>query len=170
MVLSQSSLAISLFFHILATVVWIGGLLITVLLVWPEVNRALQESPALYRLLSRLRNRFKPLSNISLAVLVVTGLFQMTADPNYNGFLNFDNTWSRVILFKHIAVIGMVISGVLLQYGVAPALERASLRRERGTGDPAEWAALRRREVWLTRLNVLLGLVILGCSAWATSI
>ena len=168
--MSQSSLAISIFFHILATVIWIGGLVITVLLVWPEMNRALAEAPGLYRLLTRLRNRFKMLSNISLAVLVVTGLFQMTADPHYNGFMAFDNDWSRIILFKHIAILVMIASGVVLQYSVAPALERTSLLRERGKGDAESWQKLRRREIRLTWLNVVLGIVVLGCSAWATTL
>jgi len=168
--LSQSTLAISLFFHMVATVVWVGGLVILALLVWPETRRILASSPALYALLTRLRKRFFPLANLSLAVLIVTGLFQMTADPNYEGMLTFDNEWSRAMLFKHIAFVGMVVCGLLLQFGVVPALERASLLAERGRGDPAEWERLRRREVRLTWLNVGLGVLVLAFTAWATAL
>ena len=55
--MSQSLLALSLFFHISATVLWIGGLLLTVLLVWPEVQRTLADQPKLYAMLSRWRTR-----------------------------------------------------------------------------------------------------------------
>ena len=96
--MSQSSLAISQFFHLLATVVWVGGLVILAVLVWPESRRTMAESPALYSFLSRLRQRFLPLTHLSLAVLLVTGLFQMTANPNYEGVLQFANEWSQVIL------------------------------------------------------------------------
>ncbi len=168
--MSQSTLAISLFFHMVATVVWVGGLVILALLVWPETRRILASSPALYALLTRLRKRFFPLANLSLAVLIVTGLFQMTADPNYEGMLTFDNEWSRAMLFKHIAFVGMVVCGLLLQFGVVPALERASLLAERGRGDPAEWERLRRREVRLTWLNVGLGVLVLAFTAWATAL
>jgi hypothetical protein len=153
-----------------ATVVWVGGLVILALLVWPETRRILASSPALYALLTRLRKRFFPLANLSLAVLIVTGLFQMTADPNYEGMLTFDNEWSRAMLFKHIAFVGMVVCGLLLQFGVVPALERASLLAERGRGDPAEWERLRRREVRLTWLNVGLGVLVLAFTAWATAL
>ena len=170
MALSQSSLAISLFFHLLATVVWIGGLVILTILVWPETRRILAETPALYQLLTRLRKRFMPLANLSLAVLLVTGLFQMTADPNYEGVLQFANDWSRVILLKHLTLIGMVVCGVALQFWVAPALERASLLLERSKGDPEEWARLRRYEVRLTWINVILGILVLVFTAWATAI
>lgn len=168
--MSQSSLAISLFFHLSATVVWIGGLVILSILVIPETRRLLQESPALYSLLSRWRRRFFPLSNLSLVVLVITGLLQMSANENYDGLMQFDNDWSRVILLKHIAIIGMVIAGLVLQYGVAPALERATLLIERGKGDAEAIASLRKREARLTWVNVALGMMVLACSAWAGSL
>ena len=168
--MSQSLLALSLFFHISATVLWIGGLLLTVLLVWPEVQRTLADQPKLYAMLSRWRTRFYPISNIALAVLVVTGLFQMTADPSYDGLLAFDNTWSRVMLVKHVVIVLMVLAGGLLQYGVTPALERTSLLLQREKGDVAVWGRLRRREVLLTWLNAGLGVAVLALSAWATSI
>jgi putative copper export protein len=144
------------------------------ILVWPTMKRSLQEQPALYRTLSDLRKRFYPISNLCLAALITTGLFQMTADPNYNGLLTFDNTWTQVMLAKHAVIVGMAIAGVVLQYVVAPELERVSLLLERDKGDPAQnaatWQSLRRREVWLTWLNGLLGVAVLGFSAWATSI
>jgi uncharacterized membrane protein len=163
-------LAISYFFHLVATVVWIGGLVTLVILVWPQARRVLEDSPALYALLTRLRQRFAPMTNLSLAVLVVTGLIQMTADSNYDGVLQFTNDWSRVILLKHIAIGGMFICGLALHYWVTPALERASLLAQRGKGDASEWARLRRREVRLTWLNVSLGLLVLALTAWATAI
>lgn len=168
--MSPLILVLSLFFHLIATVVWIGGLVIITLLVWPEMRRALETSPALLALLTRLRRRFVPWSNFSLVVLVVTGLAQMTADPHYNGFLNFDNDWARAILLKHLVIGGMVVCGVVLQYFVTPALERASLLLERGKGDPAEWERLRRREIRLTQLNLIFALAVLGFTAWATAL
>lgn len=168
--MSRPELALSLFFHLGATAIWIGGILITVMLVWPEMRRVLETSPALYTLLSRLRKRFYPISNISLAVLIVTGLFQMTADPNYDGMLTFDNEWTRVMLAKHVAIVFMALTGWTLQFAVVPALERATLLRERAKGDEAEWQRLRRREVRLTWVNAALGVAILGFSAWATTI
>ena len=162
--------AVSLFFHLIATAVWIGGLLLMVLLVIPETRRAMQQSPGLYDLLTRLRKRMAPLFNLSLAVLIVTGMFQMSLDPNYDGLMQFDNEWSRVILFKHIALVGLVISGGMLQFSVIPSMERAALLIERGKGDPNEIERLRRRETVLSWISAGLGVLILGFSAWAGSL
>ncbi len=163
-------LAISLFFHLLATAIWVGGLLITTLLVWPEMRRVLENNTNLYRLLARLRKKFTPISNLALAVLITTGLIQMSLDPYYDGFMTFDNTWSRVMLVKHIAIILMVIVGLILQNAVFPALERTTLLLERQKADATAYEALRRREIRLTWVNVILGVCVLALSAWAGSL
>ncbi len=168
--MSEAALALSLFFHIAATVIWIGGILLITFLVVPEIHRALADQPALFQLLTRLRKRFTILGNLALAVLIVTGLLQMSTDPNYEGLLRFSNRWSQALLIKHILIIVMALCGLLLQFGLAPALERTSLLRERGMGEREEWARLQRRERRLTILIALLALSILAASAWLTAI
>lgn len=170
--MSQTILAASLFFHIVATAVWIGGLILTVLLVWPEVTRALQENAALYRVLNQLRRRFTVYGNLALAVLIATGMFQMAADENYDGILQFDNLWSRVLLLKHFVIMLMVISGLILQLVISPSLERTTLRAEHSKSDPAalkdEWSTLRRREALLTWLNAGMGVMVIALSVYAS--
>ena len=168
--MSQPLLAINYFFHLIATIIWLGGLVVLLLFVWPTARRVLSDDAAFYALLQRLRQRFVPLTHFSLAVLIVTGLLQMTADSHYEGVLQISNEWSRVILLKHIAIGGMFICGLALQYAVAPALERASLLVERGKGDPAQRERLLRREVRLTWASVILGLLVLAFTAWATAL
>ncbi|MBN2472518.1 MAG: CopD family protein [Anaerolineae bacterium] len=164
-------LAISYFFHLVATIVWIGGLALLVLVVWPVAGRTLAADPAQQAaFFGALRKRFDPLANLSLVVLVVTGLFQTSGDPNYGGMLVFDNDWSRAILLKHVAIVGMVVVGVVLQLGIAPALERMALQRALGESDPAENARLARREQRLNALNLALGLLVLAFTAVATAL
>jgi uncharacterized membrane protein len=164
-------LAISLFFHLMATTIWIGGLVITSILVWPEAQRTLQQTPTLFSLLGRIRKRVTPLSNFSLAVLIVTGLTQMSLDSNYEGFLNFANTWSVVMVVKHLVIGAMIVVGIILQYAVFPALERMSLLVERGKSQAeGDLITLRQREIRLTWINVFLGIIVLALSAVAGSL
>lgn len=165
---------ISLICHLLATVVWIGGLLIMTFLLLPEVRAMLEkqqdsERRLLFSLLDRLRKRFYPIANLSLGVLLVTGLYQMAQSPFYEGVMQFNNDWSRAILIKHIAVIGMVGVGAVMQFGLIPALERSILLMSRGKPAP-EIEALRRRERRLTVLNAVLGVLVLVCTAVASSL
>jgi uncharacterized membrane protein len=168
--MSEAALALSLFFHIAATVIWIGGILLIAFLVVPELKRALAEQPALYQILTRLRKRFMNLGNLALAVLIVSGLLQMSTDPNYEGMLRFSNRWSQALLLKHILIIVMALCGLLLQFVVAPALGRTSLLREKEIGDADAWRRLQRRERRLTILIAILAISILATSAWLTAI
>ena len=168
--MSEAALALSLFFHIAATVIWIGGILLIAFLVVPELNRALAEQPALHQLLTRLRKRFTIVGNLALATLIVTGLLQMSTDPNYEGLLRFSNRWSQVLLLKHVLIIVMALCGLILQFAVAPALERTSLLQERDRGDVDEWRRHQRHERRLTVIIAILALAILAASAWLTAI
>jgi uncharacterized membrane protein len=162
-------LGISYFCHLVATVVWIGGLALLVLVVWPSARRVLDGDPKLVLLLADLRRRFNPLANLSLVVLIVTGMIQMSGDPNYDGLLVFDNDWSRAILLKHLAIFGMVMVGATLQWGILPAQERAALLRARGKDAP-DLERLERRERLLNMVNLLLGGLVLAFTALATAL
>lgn len=162
--MSPSILAVSYFFHLIATVVWLGGLAVYVLLIFPE-GALLPDA-----LRARIRKRFLPLTNFSLVVLIFTGLTQMVGDPNYDGVLQFTNTWSLVILFKHVVIVGMLIAGGLIQWGIMPTLDRQSLLAQKNKQDDALIARLHDREVRLTWINVLLGALVLALTAWATAL
>lgn len=165
--MSEAARALSLFIHISATVIWIGGILLNTLLLIPELERVLDGQPELHRVLHRLRRRFHPVANLALVALLVTGLLQMADDPHYEGMLQFSNRWSQVLLLKHVLLLLMAGAGFWLQFNVAPALERASMLLARGKGQPPQdWQRLRARERRLTRLMALLALLVLAASAW----
>ncbi len=165
-----SILAVSYFFHLLATVIWIGGLAILSGLVIPAARKSLAENAQAAAFYSGLRKRFFPLVNLSLMVLLITGIAQMSADEHYEGVLQFSNEWSRALLLKHIAFVGMIICGLIMQYMAAPALERASLLVTHGKGDIQEMERLRRRETRLAWLTLGLGILVLAFTAWATAL
>jgi uncharacterized membrane protein len=151
--------------HMLATVLWIGGLTVLLFVVLPLVNRTL---PAENRavLLEQIQRRFDPISWGCLLLLVATGLFQMSANPNYQGFLAINNRWAAAILIKHLLFGVMIIVNAVLTWGVLPGLQRVALKRQKGIDAPED-ASLRRRELFLLRLNFVLGVLILGMTALA---
>lgn len=163
------ALALSYGLHLVATVVWVGGLTLMALVVWPAARARLGPGPELGRLLDDLRRRFDPLAWLSLAVLAGTGLMQMTADPHYDGFLQINSAWAVVILFKHLAVFGMVVVGAVMQWVVQPEMARQTMLAARGQVVPG-MAALRQREAWLMWLNLACALITLACTAIATAL
>jgi uncharacterized membrane protein len=162
-------LALSYWLHLLSTVVWVGGLALMALVVSPGLARALGEDALRADVLDALRRRFTPLANLSLVVLLVTGMLQLVSDRHYDGLLRLSNTWTRAILLKHVAVGGMIVVGAIMQWQLAPAIERARLLASRQPGE-GDLPALRARERQLLRLNLALGIVVLLFTALATAL
>ncbi len=160
-------LAIAYWLHMLATVVWIGGLAAVSILVLPAAQRALDQA-AFGALLARLQFRLQQVGWFSLAVLIVTGLFQMSSNPFYQGFLAIRNAWAVDILAKHLVVGLMILTSVYATWGLLPALQRTVLLRAAGrTVDEVKAAGLQRRETWLLRINLGLAVIVLLLTALA---
>ncbi|HUV28029.1 MAG TPA: CopD family protein [Anaerolineales bacterium] len=159
------ALSLAFWLHLLATVAWIGGLVALVILVLPAARKSLE--PETYaRFLEQLQRRLDPLGWLSLAVLLATGLFQMSANPNYAGFLSISNRWAASMLLKHILFIGMIGVSAYLTWGILPALRRIALMRVKGM-DAQAAEKLLNRETQLLRINLVLGVLILGLTALA---
>jgi uncharacterized membrane protein len=161
------ALTFAYWLHMLATVVWIGGLAALSILVIPAARVTL-EAAAYSNLLARIQVRLQQLGWFSLAVLGVTGMFQMSAHPAYHGFLAIDSQWGVAILSKHLVIGGMVAASAYLTWGVLPALKRAALLRAAGKNvSEAQLAQMRRREDLLLRFNLALSVIVLALTAWA---
>lgn len=156
--------------HMVATVVWIGGLASLAILVVPAARRTL-EPQAYAALLADLQKRLDPLGWTCLLALGATGLFQMSANPNYAGFLAIDNRWAVAILLKHLVFLVMTAVSAYVTWGLLPKLQRLALRSaaQGAPSRPVEGEALQRQENLMLRLNLILALVILALTALARS-
>ena len=157
-------MAIFFWLHMLATVTWIGSLAAINLLVLPASTRTLKLADQL-SFIAALQKRLEPLAWFSMGLLVVTGLFQMSANPHYDGFLSTSTQWSLAILVKHGLAAVMAVVSAIQTWEVLPAIHRALLKKE--NAKPDELAKLQRREVNLLRMNLALSVLILGATAFA---
>jgi uncharacterized membrane protein len=151
--------------HMLATVAWIGGLAVLVLIFLPIVTKTL-EAAEQSALLEQVQRRFDPLAWLCLILLLATGMFQMSANPNYEGMLGISNRWSVAIFVKHLLFLGMIGVNAVMSMAILPGLRRVSLLRQKGMDAP-QADQLNRREQQLLRLNLSLGVLILALTALA---
>lgn len=157
--MSLWALSLAYALHMLATVLWIGGILYQSLFLLPVI-RSSQEATTTLILLERLRLRFQPAAWLSLAVLIGTGLVQMTANPYYDGFLTIENTWSQAILLKHISIAVMIILAAYQSFVLYPKLTRTLIMRTQQS-DPQPPIESPGQERLLVNLNVLLAMIVL---------
>ncbi|MEX1071067.1 MAG: hypothetical protein WEC37_00425, partial [Anaerolineales bacterium] len=117
------ALTLSFWLHMLATVVWLGGLAALVLMVLPAMRRSLKPKE-FASWLTNLNTRLDSIGWFSLGLLTFTGLIQMDSNSNYEGLFSISNPWSQAICLKHIAFFGMIAVSAYVTWGVAPALGR----------------------------------------------
>ncbi len=169
MFMSEWIISASFFLHLLATVAWIGGLATLALVVQPVLNRAVTEVRERARLLEAILKRFQPIANLSLAVLILTGMVQTFTSRFYKGFLRLDNLWAQAIFLKHIAVLGMIIVAGYITFSVQPALKRNALLIANDLADEQQISRVQQQQVRLMRINLILSAVVLLFTAIASA-
>lgn len=148
----------------LATVTWIGSLAAINLLVLPASTRTLKLVDQL-SFIAALQKRLEPLAWFCMGLLLVTGLFQLSTSPHYDGFLNTSTQWSLAILIKHGLAVVMVVVSAIQTWEVMPAIHRTLMKKEKAGED--ELAKLQKKELFILRLNLLLSALILAATAYA---
>ena len=159
------ALALIYWIHMLATVTWIGGIVAISILVLPAAKRVLKPVDQL-AFLDAMQKRLEPLAWFSITALIATGLFQLSTNEHYNGFLDVSTQWSLSILIKHS--LGLVMGAVtaVQTWEVLPAIRRTLMRKEKGASEE-EIIRLQKREERLLKANLILSVLILGATALA---
>ncbi|MGB9798583.1 MAG: hypothetical protein ACPLUL_00615 [Thermanaerothrix sp.] len=161
------ALTFTYWLHMVATVVWIGGIVAINLIVVP-LSRSMLTETAYFSFYERLLQRLQSIGWVAIAILTATGLFQMSAHPAYQGFLVIENTWAVAIFLKHIAVAGMVFVSIGMTWGVMPQWKRLNYLLSMGRiVDEASREQLYRRQTRLWRLNLAFSVMVLLLTAWA---
>lgn len=151
---------LSVWLHILAAMVWIGGMFFLVLVVVPWLRRGDRAGAALF--LRETGERFRNVGWTCFGILLVTGSFNLWA----RGVRFFDfvspewqaSPFGRTVLLKLGTFALVLIVSALHDFFVGP---RATVAISR---DPqsAEARSLRRRASLFGRANVLLALVLVA--------
>lgn len=159
------ALALTYWLHLLATVAWVGSLAGVSFLVLPAMKRSLEPETQLV-FIEAMQKRLEPIAWFSMTLLVLTGLFQMSVNPHYDGFISISTQWSLAILTKHMLGIVMVVVSAIQTWEVIPAIRRAIVKSKKSK-NADELDGLRRREVFLLRMNFGLSILILLATAFA---
>ena len=158
------ALALTFWLHLLATVAWIGCIISISILILPAAGKILKPADHL-ALIEAMQKRLEPIAWFCMSLLLLTGLFQMSVNPHYDGFLSTSTQWSLAILVKHILGIFMVAASAIQTWEVIPAIRRTLMNKKKA--DEGQVIALQKREVLLIRINFGLSLLILLATAFA---
>ena len=101
-------LAFASFFHDLFTVIWMGGLVVTVLSYMPALKEALGSGPQVKKVMMAFQKRQSMWVYISMGGLIITGLLMSNRNPEFEHLFGFGNVYSVTLSIKHILVMLMV--------------------------------------------------------------
>jgi uncharacterized membrane protein len=151
-------LAIFYWLHLIATVVWIGGIFFILFAAIPSAKQVLGVDAG--KLMGEISRRFTPMANYCIVILAVTGIALMGCNKHFSGLGITKNSW--VLILKHILVLGMV--GIHFYRGLVlnPRIGKIEL--------PDKKASLQRLSLNLVKTNLALGLLVLFLSAAASLI
>lgn len=148
---------LSVWLHILALAVWLGGMAFLALVLVPIARRPETQGVAA-SLFHWTGVRFRAVGWACLAILVLTGAFQLGARGVGWGDLLSGRLWEgpfgRLLALKLLVVAVILGLSAVHDFGVGP---RATALWQADPASP-EAKRLRRQASWIGRLNLLLAL------------
>ena len=148
-------LSLTNWFHLLATVVWIGGIITNLTVVQPSARESL-EPPVMGRFMDSFIRRLRPLIYASMAVLAVSGIIMMLLNRHYLGLFDFGNLWTQFVLVKHILVLVIIILGVYMLGVIFPKMGRLAAK-----GPSPQLGKLQKLQIRLGMTSVTIALLVL---------
>lgn len=145
------------FFHLLATVAWIGGMIYNAA-IFPGLLGAV-EPPQRGRVMGAMAKRFTIMSWLSVLILLVTGILKTPSSMLFDTV----SSYGLILTVKHVMIILMIIFGLMITLVFAPKLRRYI--PSPGNGPAPEFIAAQNGIKIFSSLNTLLGLGVLFCVA-----
>lgn len=160
---------ISVYLHIIAAMLWMGGMLFLGLVLVPIVQ-TIQPPGSGAPLIRAVGRKFRPIAWVCIGTLLVTGLINLdhwgySLLDLFSGDI-LDTEFGRVLAIKLNVVLVIIILSALHDFVLGPRLAR-SMEALRSSSSPARgpsssMSLQRRRLSMLARLNVLLALAVLA--------
>lgn len=151
---------LSVWLHLLAAIVWIGGMFFLVLVVVPWLRGSGDRNAGVF--LRETGRRFRNVGWACFAVLAATGLFNLwirgVRPASFTDPAWLDSSFAQVVLFKLATFASVLAISAVHDFRLGPQATRAMELDPRS----AESGALRRRASMLGRLNVLLALALVA--------
>lgn len=164
------ALSLSYLIHMVASIVWFGGLVTVALFILPFIQKNLKIEER-EKILNTIQSKLNPIGWMCLFILTGTGMFQMSEHPSYQGFLAIDNSWAIALFIKHLFIILMVVAMGYMTWIVIPELKKIALKQKLGKEiNQVEMIKVRKKEELIIWTNFVLAVFVLIFTAWARSV
>jgi uncharacterized membrane protein len=137
--------------HLVATVVWIGGIIFILFFAMPSARQILGAESA--KLMGDISRRFTPVANLSIIFLVFTGAVMAWLNEEYSGITFLGKDWTSALMLKLLLVFAMIVIHFYRGLVLGPKIMR--------TAAVAEKTTLQKLSLNLVKANFIFGLLVL---------
>lgn len=146
---------ISVFIHIIAATIWIGGMIFFVIVLLP----AIKNHPEKAMLIHTVGLKFRMIGWPVLFLLLITGLYNMNVRQIGFSLQELtDNKYGRMILYKLAIFLTTVVISAIHDFYIGTKATELWMKNN-NESDPGRFRALAR---WAGRINLLLALAAAG--------
>ena len=144
--------------HLIATVLWLGGLAFMLFVAIPKTKLVLGQESG--KLLGEFSKRFKIFADLCIVLLVITGVgLSIINMPIYNGLSSWNN-WILLLILKHIFVFLMIFIHLFRNLILAKKINKESSAIKK--------SVLQKLSLNLVKLVFIFGLIVLLLSVAST--
>jgi len=154
--------------HLLASVIWIGGIFLILFDVLPSAKEYLgREAGGFMGIISK---RFSTFAGLCIITLIITGAFILALDKGFKSLTALENLYSRILSFKLLIVLIMIAIHYYRNLWLNPKIAKLSPLIEESLEDEKEKISslvvnLQRLSLNLVKINLGLGMLVLILSS-----
>jgi uncharacterized membrane protein len=141
------------FLHNLFTAVWIGGLFMMAMTLFPALKKTFGHSAESEKVMDAVMRRQGKWVIMSIIGLALTGVLLARSSGRMAGLMRFDSQYASVLSIKHILVLLMTAIALTRLFGFRNLEKQPDL-------------AKKKTSLILMHVNTVIGVVILLLSAW----
>jgi uncharacterized membrane protein len=161
-------LSIMNWLHLVAMLVWLGGVVSTAFYVVPtaEANLGRTLGPAVMgRFMGALAKRVRIPAYVSMGIFIVTGMIMWVLNKSYLGLFIYGNAWTNVLLVKQILFVLLIVLDICMMEVLVPKIEQLAPK-----GPSAELSKVQRRQIAVGITTVIVLALVLAFTAWSGAI
>jgi uncharacterized membrane protein len=145
------------FFHLFATVVWIGGMFYMDLILMPSIAKI--DPGERGKLMGMIAKRFTITAWSAIIILIISGILKTPSDM----YFDTSDEYGIYLFIKHVLIIGAIIVGLVITFVYVPGLKANTPKP--GEKPSAEFTAYSKKIEKLSKTNLVLGILILICAS-----
>jgi uncharacterized membrane protein len=141
------------FLHLLATAVWIGGMIYSIFVLMPSLTAI--EPPQRGKLMGLTGKRFSFFAWGSVVVLLITGYLKTPEEMLFDT----STTYGMTLMLKHLAILLMIIFGILIAFVIVPKIGK--LAPKPGEPPSPDFLMAQKQLPVFAITNTILGIAVL---------